>query len=79
MEHKTVVFLFLQSEYSEETWKATLLRAGCKISEFNTHQMYPDALIPDLAKALSSLTDSPTEDIIILFGRSFVKYFSNFG
>lgn len=46
---------------------------------FNTHQLYPDHLIPDLAAALSAITGKSIDHFMTFFGRCFVRFFSNFG
>ncbi|XP_049530693.1 soluble guanylate cyclase 89Db-like [Anopheles darlingi] len=70
---------FVQLEYGEFVWRQALLTTGCKNTVFNTHQLYPDSLIPDLAAALSSITGKPCDEFMIFFGRCFVRFFSNFG
>lgn len=51
----------------------------CDITVFNTHQIYPDTLIPDIAHALSEILGKPFDEIMQYFGECFVGYFSNFG
>ncbi|XP_058062211.1 soluble guanylate cyclase 89Db-like [Anopheles bellator] len=70
---------FVQLEYGEFVWRQALLTTGCKNTVFNTHQLYPDSLIPDLAAALSAITGKPIDEFMIFFGRCFVRFFSNFG
>uniref|UniRef100_A0A182W3L6 guanylate cyclase n=1 Tax=Anopheles minimus TaxID=112268 RepID=A0A182W3L6_9DIPT len=70
---------FVQLEYGEFVWRQALLTTGCKNTVFNTHQLYPDNLIPDLAAALSAITGKPIDEFMIFFGRCFVRFFSNFG
>ncbi|XP_063244258.1 uncharacterized protein LOC134543278 [Bacillus rossius redtenbacheri] len=71
---------FLQLEYGEEAWLGILEAAGCKFTVFNTHQIYPDSLIPNLAVACARVTGQASEDEFMqFFGRCFVRFFSNFG
>lgn len=51
-----VEFLFPQEQFGDLVWKQALRATGCKHTVFNTHQMYPDSLMPDLAEALSAIT-----------------------
>ncbi|XP_059611883.1 soluble guanylate cyclase 89Db-like isoform X2 [Phlebotomus argentipes] len=70
---------FVQLEFGEMVWKQALAATGCKYSVFNTHQIYSDSLMPDLAAALSAITGKSTEYFMVFFGRCFVRFFSNFG
>nr|CAD7455710.1 unnamed protein product [Timema tahoe] len=72
---------FLQLEYGEEIWREILERAGCKYTVFNTHQIYPDNLVPNLAAASAEVTGpgATAEQFMEFFGRCFVRFFSNFG
>ncbi|XP_055617441.1 soluble guanylate cyclase 89Db-like isoform X2 [Toxorhynchites rutilus septentrionalis] len=66
-------------EYGEHVWKQALQTTGCKFTVFNTYQLYPDSLIPDLAAALSAITGRSIDEFMVFFGRCFVRFFSNFG
>nr|CAD7395685.1 unnamed protein product [Timema poppensis] len=68
-------------EYGEEIWRDILERAGCKYTVFNTHQIYPDNLVPNLAAASAEVTGpgATAEQFMEFFGRCFVRFFSNFG
>nr|CAD7425198.1 unnamed protein product [Timema monikensis] len=68
-------------EYGEEIWREILERAGCKYTVFNTHQIYPDNLVPNLAAASVEVTGpgATAEQFMEFFGRCFVRFFSNFG
>nr|CAD7455711.1 unnamed protein product [Timema tahoe] len=68
-------------EYGEEIWREILERAGCKYTVFNTHQIYPDNLVPNLAAASAEVTGpgATAEQFMEFFGRCFVRFFSNFG
>ncbi|XP_055617436.1 soluble guanylate cyclase 89Db-like isoform X1 [Toxorhynchites rutilus septentrionalis] len=70
---------FVQLEYGEHVWKQALQTTGCKFTVFNTYQLYPDSLIPDLAAALSAITGRSIDEFMVFFGRCFVRFFSNFG
>lgn len=45
-----------QEQFGDLVWKQALRATGCKHTVFNTHQIYPDTLMPDLAEALSAIT-----------------------
>lgn len=70
---------FVQLEYGESTWRQAMQCIDCKITIFNTHQVYSDSLIPDLAAALSEITGKSYDSFMQFFGRCFVRFFSNFG
>lgn len=83
----------LQLEYGENAWREVVRLARCKWYVFNTHHIYPDGLMPELATAAAHLlTDpdrspdggraatEPTADVFMrYFGRCFVRFFSNLG
>nr|CAD7193906.1 unnamed protein product [Timema douglasi] len=71
----------MRLEYGEEIWREILERAGCKYTVFNTHQIYPDNLVPNLAAASAEVTGpgATAEQFMEFFGRCFVRFFSNFG
>lgn len=71
--------LSLQLEFGDRVWNRALIASQCKYNVFNTHQQYPDTLIPDLAAALSEITGKQYDYFMIFFGRCFVRFFSNFG
>lgn len=70
---------FVQVEYGEDVWRQAMAFIDCKITVFNTHQVYSDSLIPDLAAALSEITGKSYDSFMQFFGRCFVRFFSNFG
>ncbi|XP_063698080.1 soluble guanylate cyclase 89Da-like [Culicoides brevitarsis] len=70
---------FVQLEYGEDVWKEAMAANDCKITVFNTHQVYPDNLMPDLAIALSAITGKSYDYFMQFFGRCFVRFFSNLG
>lgn len=70
---------FVQKDYGVETFKEAMEAIGCDITVFNTHQIYPDTLIPDVALALSEILGKPFDEIMQYFGHCFVLFFSNFG
>lgn len=47
---------YTQEQFGDLVWKQALRATGCKHTVFNTHQIYPDSLMPDLAEALSAIT-----------------------
>lgn len=71
--------LFFKLEYGEEMWSRVLQAAGCRHTVFNTHQVYADTLITDLAAGCAQMTTSTVDQFMQFFGRCFVRYFSNFG
>ncbi|KAI5748898.1 hypothetical protein M8J76_003019 [Diaphorina citri] len=72
---------FIQLEYGDDVWLKVLKKAGCKVSCFNTHHIYPDIYMPDLATACASVIegDLTSEYFMEFFGKCFVRYFSNLG
>ncbi|XP_070493703.1 soluble guanylate cyclase 89Da-like isoform X2 [Chironomus tepperi] len=70
---------FVQLEFGDHVWNRALIVAQCKHNVFNTHQQYPDNLVPDLAAALAEITGKQYDHFMIFFGRCFVRFFSNFG
>ncbi|KAL3278568.1 hypothetical protein HHI36_016114 [Cryptolaemus montrouzieri] len=73
------VHYFVQKEYGEDVWLEVLKVSQCKYTVFNTHQVYPDHIMADLARALESITTESYIDIMNFFGKCFVRYFSNYG
>uniref|UniRef100_A0A336KLM2 guanylate cyclase n=1 Tax=Culicoides sonorensis TaxID=179676 RepID=A0A336KLM2_CULSO len=70
---------FVQLEYGMTVWNEAMKNIDCEIQIFNTHQIYPDNLIPDLAAAISEIVGKPYNDIMEFFGHCFVRFFTNFG
>ncbi|GJQ69469.1 hypothetical protein Trydic_g6576 [Trypoxylus dichotomus] len=70
---------FVQLEYGEAMWKKVLEVAGCKISVFTTHQVYPDSIMSNLATACAEITNASYDSFMEFFGRCFMRYFSNLG
>uniref|UniRef100_A0A336K3U3 guanylate cyclase n=1 Tax=Culicoides sonorensis TaxID=179676 RepID=A0A336K3U3_CULSO len=70
---------FVQKDYGMDTWNEAMEAIDCDITVFNTHQIYPDSLIPDLAEAIAEISGKPFDEIMQYFGHCFVKFFSNFG
>ncbi|XP_044761356.1 soluble guanylate cyclase 89Db-like [Coccinella septempunctata] len=70
---------FVQKEYGEDVWFEVLKISECKYNVFSTHQVYPDHIMADLARALESITSQSYDDFMTFFGRCFVRYFSNYG
>lgn len=72
--------LFLSKlEHGEEIWLEILERAGVKHTIFNTRQIYPDALMTDLAAAVAEYRGDTMDNTMQFFGKCFVKFFSNLG
>lgn len=53
--------------------------AGLTVSEFSTHQVYPDSVMSNLAAACSKVTGASYDSFMNFFGKCFVRYFSNLG
>ncbi|KAK9885019.1 hypothetical protein WA026_009246 [Henosepilachna vigintioctopunctata] len=70
---------FVQKEYGDEVWSDILRISECKYTVFNTHQVYPDHIMADLAGALESITTMSHNDYMTFFGKCFVRFFSNYG
>ncbi|XP_055323492.1 soluble guanylate cyclase 89Db-like isoform X2 [Sitodiplosis mosellana] len=70
---------FVQEQFGDLVWKQALRATGCKHTVFNTHQIYPDTLMPDLAEALSAITGESFDYFMNFFGKCFVRFFTNFG
>ncbi|XP_049785807.1 soluble guanylate cyclase 89Db-like [Schistocerca cancellata] len=72
---------YVQSEYGESVWEQACEVAGCRFRVFNTHHLYPDSLIGDLASACAQVVGNgaTVEGFMMFFGRCFVRYFSYFG
>ncbi|XP_031638478.1 soluble guanylate cyclase 89Db isoform X2 [Contarinia nasturtii] len=70
---------FVQEQFGDLVWKQALRATGCKHTVFNTHQIYPDSLMPDLAEALSAITGESFDYFMNFFGKCFVRFFTNFG
>lgn len=66
-------------EYGIDTWNEVMGAIECDITVFNTHQIYPDNLMPDIAAALAEILGKPYDDMMQFFGQCFVRFFSNFG
>lgn len=50
---------FVQLEYGEDAWREVVRLARCKWYVFNTHHIYPDSLMPELAAAAAELLTDP--------------------
>lgn len=70
---------FVQLEYGEEVWSQVLQIAECKHSVFNTHHVYSDSVMANLAAALAKVTSASYDSFMNFFGRCFVRYFTNLG
>ena len=69
------VSTYLQQRLGEKAYEEVLKIAGINVKVFNTHDNYPDAYIPALARAASDVArdGSTTEDFLEMFGRMFVQ------
>lgn len=70
---------FIKEEYGEETWLKVQQLACLKHSVFNTHQVYNDHIMSDIAKACAKATNKSYDFFMQFFGKCFVRYFSHFG
>ncbi|KAH1027948.1 hypothetical protein HUJ05_001365 [Dendroctonus ponderosae] len=70
---------FVQQEYGDEIWQKALVMAECKYAVFNTHQVYPDHIMSNIASALAKLTSKSYDSFMNFFGHCFVRFFSNYG
>ncbi|KAG4074461.1 hypothetical protein HA402_015750 [Bradysia odoriphaga] len=70
---------FVQEQFGDHIWKKAIRATGATNTVFNTHQIYPDNLMPDLAEALSALTGESFDYFMDYFGKCFVRFFTNFG
>lgn len=70
---------FVQQEYGEEIWRKALVMAECKHTVFNTHQVYSDSIMSNIASALAKLTSNSYDSFMNFFGHCFVRFFSNYG
>lgn len=50
-------------EYGEDAWRNVVKLSGCKYYLFNTHHIYPDNLMPDLAAAAARLLTDPDQQL----------------
>ncbi|XP_031342375.1 soluble guanylate cyclase 89Db-like [Photinus pyralis] len=66
-------------EYGEEVWKEVLRLSDCPYTVFNTHQIYPDCVIPSLALACAEITSDSYDSFMNFFGRCFIRYMGRFG
>ncbi|XP_017776653.1 PREDICTED: soluble guanylate cyclase 89Db-like [Nicrophorus vespilloides] len=71
--------MILQMEYGEAVWEQVIEKAECKFSQFNTHQVYSDSIMSNLAEACAKVTGATYDSFMHFFGRCFVRYFSNLG
>ncbi|XP_060524248.1 soluble guanylate cyclase 89Db-like [Cylas formicarius] len=70
---------FVQLEYGDEIWQRALQMSECKYTVFNTHQVYPDHIMANLASALAQITAKSYDSFMTFFGKCFVRFFSNYG
>ncbi|KAK5650377.1 hypothetical protein RI129_001406 [Pyrocoelia pectoralis] len=70
---------FVQLEYGEEVWKEVLRISDCPYTVFNTHQIYPDYVIPSLALACAEIISDSYDSFMNFFGRCFIRYMCIFG
>ncbi|KAI3378926.1 hypothetical protein SNEBB_010580 [Seison nebaliae] len=74
------VQFFIKDTYGEDVWDE--LMDACNIDQrhFITHQIYSDSIIVKIAQALAEITETESlDDILMMFGKCFVQYFSHFG
>ncbi|XP_025415805.1 soluble guanylate cyclase 89Db-like [Sipha flava] len=50
---------FIQLEYGEDAWYEVVRLSRCKWSEFNTFEIYPDWVMPELAAAAAKILTDP--------------------
>ncbi|XP_068222403.1 soluble guanylate cyclase 89Da-like [Palaemon carinicauda] len=73
------IMYFGRLEYGEIVWEKIREDAGCKTSDFNTHQIYSDSLFVQMANSCSNvLGKGDVNDYLRFFGRCFVRYCSHY-
>ncbi|KAK7085055.1 hypothetical protein SK128_011393, partial [Halocaridina rubra] len=66
-------------EYGEVMWDRIREHAGCRVTDFNTHQIYSDNLVLQLATSCSELLENgDANDYLRFFGRCFVRFCSHY-
>ncbi|XP_057656009.1 soluble guanylate cyclase 89Da-like [Diorhabda carinulata] len=70
---------FIQIEYGEDVWTAIKKAANCEYQVFNTHQVYPDNLMSNLAVGAATVLGASHDSFMHFFGRCFVRFFCHLG
>ncbi|XP_056638922.1 soluble guanylate cyclase 89Da-like [Diorhabda sublineata] len=70
---------FIQIEYGEDVWTAIKKAANCEYQVFNTHQVYPDNLMSNLAVGAATVLGASQDSFMHFFGRCFVRFFCHLG
>ncbi|XP_072375287.1 soluble guanylate cyclase 89Da-like [Diabrotica undecimpunctata] len=70
---------FIQLEYGEDVWTEIRKAAKCDYQVFNTHQVYPDNLISNLAVAAATVLGASYDSFMNFYGRCFVRFFTHLG
>ncbi|XP_019641301.1 PREDICTED: soluble guanylate cyclase 88E-like isoform X1 [Branchiostoma belcheri] len=70
---------YLKGAYGEAVWKLIRERANVPHHSFVTHQVYSETVIPRLAKAASEVTGMNHDELMDVFGISFVTFVGQYG
>ncbi|CAH1257256.1 GUCY1B3 [Branchiostoma lanceolatum] len=70
---------YLKGAYGEAVWKLIRERANVPHHSFVTHQVYSESVIPRLAKAASEVTGMNHDELMDVFGISFVTFVGQYG
>lgn len=70
---------YIVDVYGEETWLSVAAGLELSLPSFDTHEVYPDALIPRLANAAAAQLETPVEKIVEEVGRYFFLTLEHYG
>ena len=70
---------YIVDVYGEDAWLSVTAELELALPSFDTHEVYPDALIPRLTSAGAAQLGMPTEQLVEQVGRYFVLTLEHYG
>ena len=69
---------FIKTTYGEDQWEHIRREAMVDMPSFSSHQVYPEALLPRLAKVACKVSPCPGQDSLLLLmgcGELYIHFF----
>lgn len=69
----------IKAEYGEQAWLDIIKQSGIPHRDFYIQKCYSETLIPRITKAAAEYTNTSSQQLMRLFGNSFVHFLGNYG
>ncbi|KAK7068740.1 Soluble guanylate cyclase 88E [Halocaridina rubra] len=70
---------YIKGEFGEDKWEEIRRHARIEQSDFSTHKVYNETLLPKLAKSAVELLGIPSEKLMFGMGTYFVEFVGQYG